>query len=580
MRYAELPNIWQEDLSGLSGAALGRVYVERATERLVSRAIDPSLYEDWGKIDVDRACQLIGCKRSALYQNTGIRTIISDLQEQDAKLKPADGSEHEQAAEPKSNVIQFPMERARPPSRYIVGKIVVVKVKLALSKAVSRDYSIPTLFWEDGIDREVSHYIRALALEERPLSTLLEYLKILREFRRFCRQNGIPWLLVNDDTLRAYRALKLNKGIKTRRINTITGVIFQFYAWAERVGMLRNHVQLYEPGDYPPELWEHPFAITSDEFTKKDGAKIRVSRLRIPDTSPKANRPTVTDAKLKLVKYAEEGSRHEERNSLAYSWIAVTGARSFELLQVIVGKLPTREQLDRIFAGALDWTIEVKRKGGRDGKLVPTADLLRRTLNFAENERAAIVKRCESLGLPVEDGLFLTDKGTTLAVSSFQGLARLAFQRAGVAGSAHRIRAIPARKAVEVALDVADVGDVELGPDTIWKHAILMRAADILDHRSTRTLEHYLNDLINSRVQKSAASKLHMVESAISEKELTLAALERRIEARTKELDINRLIADFRRTGTLAGATAEEVRTLEEFQDEFDTAMREFKIAA
>ncbi|WP_439616265.1 hypothetical protein [Shinella sp.] len=343
--------------------------------------------------------------------------------------------------------------------------------------------------------------------------------------------------------------------------------------------MLRNHVQLYEQSNYPLEMWHHPFAITSDEFTKKDGKKIRVSRVTIPDTSPKANRPTVTDAKLKLVKYAEEGSRHEERNSLAYSWIAITGARSYELLQVVTGKLPTREQLDRIFAGALDWTIEVKRKGGRDGRLVPTADLLRRTLNFVDSERAGIVKKCESLGLPVDDGLFLTDKGTTLAVSSLQGLARLAFQRAGVAGSIHRIRAIPARKAVEVALDVADVGDVELGLDTIWKHAILMRAADILDHRSTRTLEHYLNDLINSRIQKSTASKLHLVESAISERELTLAALERRIMDQSKQLDIGRLIADFRRTRTLAGATVEEVSQLEDFTAKLDAVIQEFKQA-
>ena len=580
MRYAELPNIWQENLSGLSGAAIGRVYVERGIERLVSRALDPSLYADWGKIDRDRAAQLIGCKRSALYQNIGIRAIIADLEREDAKFKPEDGSEPQESVQPENNVIRFPMERARPPSRYIVGKIVVAKVELSLGQKVARLYSIPTLFWADGIDREVSHYMRALALEERPLSTLLEYVKILREFRRFCRQNGIPWIMVTDDVLRAYRAHKLNKHIKTRRINTITGVIFQFYAWAERVGLLRNHVQLYEPGEYPPEMWEHPFAITSDEYIKKDGKKIRVSRVRIDDNSPRANRPTVTDSGLKRVKNAEAGSKHEERNSLAYSWIAITGARSFELLQVSVGQLPTRGQLDRIFAGALTWSIEVRRKGGRDGKLYPTADLLRRTLNFVENQRADIVDTCENRGRVVSDSLFLTDRGTTLAVSSLQGLARRAFQRAGVAGSIHRIRAIPARKAVEVALDVVDVGDVELGPDTIWKHAVLMRAADILDHKSTRTLEHYLNDLINSRVQKSTASRLHMVESAISEKELTLAALERRIMDQSKLLNIGRLIADFRRTGTLAGATAEEVKQLEDFTAEMDAVIQEFKEAA
>lgn len=561
MRYVELKSIWQEDLSGLNGAALSRVYFERAVEILRPRSVDASLYSNWGVIDLDRARELIGCGRSVLYKNQGIRAIIDHLQQRDLEQKPAIEDDVQ------SNVIQFPIERTRKPSRYEIGKIVVADVVVPLAGGVERVYTIPTLLWAECIDEQVSDYLRAKAIAKKSPRTLYEYAKILREFRRFCRERNIAWNEVTDQVLTAYRVWKQNQKVQTRRCNTIVGVIFQFYVWAEKEGLLRSYVQLGELHEYPIELQNHPFALTSRKFTRKDGEEIRVSTVATDDNDNHPNRHTPSEKERKRVHATETGPQGE-RNSLSYAWAEDTGARSFEVLQVTVAQLPTREQLDRVFAGLLTWSITVFRKGNRVGKLYPSADLLRRTLDFIDNERNDVVERCAALDRFVSGKLFITPRGTPLTVSALCGLARLAFKRARVEGSYHRFRAVRAQKEVEAALDTVDVGDVEVGPETLWKHSILMRAADILDHRSTRSLEHYLNDLINSRVQKSVASKLHLVQSALNEKERALIAVERRIDAKLKLMQTIPALGEYLRTGTVQDASRNDLQKLKDLSDE------------
>ncbi|WP_439616276.1 hypothetical protein [Shinella sp.] len=579
MRYGELDNIWSEDLSGLSGAAIGRVYGERAVEVLVPRSVDPSLYTDKGVIDLDRARELIGCKRSTLYQNRVVRAIIEDLQRRDLDATPATVVDT-QDANKCGNVVKFPVEKTRQPSRYERGKIVVADLMLPYKLGVQRRFQIPTLFWAGTVDYEVADYMRSLAVGGRPLSTLLEYMKIIREFRRFCRERGMLWSMVCDDVLRAYRATKLNKGVQTRRINTVIGVIFQFYAWAERTGRLRDRVQLHNEPDYPEEMRHHPFAIGSNEFTTKDGRKIRVSKLWLDDSTKYPNRPTPNDDAIELVYDTQDGLVHEERNTLAFSFSRVMASRSFETLQVSVAQLPTRAQLDRIYDGSLPWSFTVTRKGQRQGKLYPTPDLLLRILNYVEFHRSKIVESCKAAGRFVSNKLFLTDQGTPLSVGALGELTRKAFQKAGVPGSYHRLRAARAQEEVERALDAVDVGDVELGPETLWKHSILMKAADFLDHTSLRSLEFYLNDLINSRVQKSTGAKLHIVEEALAEKTRALVEVEKRLQRASGLWRADPVLAEFIFTGDLKNPSPESRRQLREFRDEIELFEANFAEAA
>lgn len=579
MRYGELDNIWSEDLRGLSGAAIGRVYGERAAEVLVPRSVDPTLYTDRGIIDLDRARELIGCKRSTLYQNGVVRAIIEDLEKRDLDAMPAAVADVRDA-DADSNVVKFPIEKTRQPSRYERGKIVVADLMLPYKLGIERRFQIPTLFWAGYVDYEVADYMRSLAMKGRPLSTLLEYLKIIREFRRFCRANGMPWNLVCDDVLRAYQATKLNKGVQTRRINTIIGVIFQFYAWAEENGLLKDRVQLHNEPDYPEHMRHHPFAIASNEFTTKDGKKIRVSKLSIDDSTRYPNRPTPNDDAIELVYDTQDGLVHEERNTTAFSFARVMGARSFETLQVSVAQLPTQAQLDRIYEGTLPWSFTVKRKGQRAGKLYPTPDLLRRILNYVEFHRSKIVDACKAAGRPVSNKLFLTDQGTPLSVGALSELTRKAFKKAGVLGSYHRLRAARAQEEVERALDAVDVGDVELGPETLWKHSILMKAADLLDHTSLRSLEFYLNDLINSRVQKSTGAKLHIVAEALAEKTRALAEVEKRLQRASSLWRADPVLAEFIFTGELKNPSPDSRRQLREFREEIELFEANFAQAA
>jgi hypothetical protein len=426
-----------------------------------------------------------------------------------------------------------------------------------------------------AFDREISDWMRYLAKEEVPLSTMLEYCKIARAFLRFCREQNISWDAVNDDVLRSYRAMKVNCKIKVARINTLLGTIFQHYMWAERKGRIKDRVQRYELPQYSDQMQSHPFAFRSHEFKKKNGTNIRVTDTKMDGDGHRANRPTPTPSQMKLIHKAENGNRFEERNSLAYDMATDTSARCFETLQITVGQLPTREQLDRIYAGELTWSFTVTRKGNREGKLYPTAHLLTRALDFHDNERMDQVNWCRERGKPVSDRLFIGPMGKALTTSALSGIARLAFQIAGVRGSYHRLRAVRARREVERALNAVETGDIEVGPASLWKHSILMHAADILDHRSLASLEHYLNDLINSRIQTSAAYKLDIVDAAIREKELISTAFDRRIEKQRQIHATRAVVLDFSRSKTLTNPSAQDAKTL----FDFETDIRNFRLS-
>lgn len=482
-----------------------------------------------------------------------IRKLIERLESQDRERNPEIGNE--------TNVISFPGvggDRTKlAPSRYAKGRIIVVDVTFNRSAIDEVTYSIPTLLWPGRIDVEASDWFRFLARKNRPLSTILEYAKILRDFINFRQSLNVGWSDVDDNTLRRFRELKLKAGVQVRRVNKMLGVVFAHYSWAEKTFRLVDHVQLFDLREYSDRYARHRFAITSSARKNKKGETIRVCSQTVNDyKADYKRRHTPSRSEIERLHDAELLSLHGERNSLAYAWANLTGGRKFEVLQIALNQMPTREQLARVYAGELVWSISVRRKGNRRGKLYPPADLLRRTMDFIRYERNEIVQNCRLLNRKVSNLLFITNLGTPLTSSALGGLSALAFRRAGIKRcSFHRLRAARAHQEVEAALDAVSAGGIDLGPDTLWKEAILMKVADVLDHRSLNSLQFYLNDIINSRIQKSSAAKLHVVEAALAEKRRTMVAIEKRLEE-------FRAIAEFSRTGTLRDPTASAMQDL------------------
>ncbi|MGO8489795.1 hypothetical protein ACC757_23715 [Rhizobium ruizarguesonis] len=492
---------------------------------LVPRADNPAVFVSVGRIDRVRAVLKIGCSPSVLRQNPGIKRLIKALERDDLLVSgPSECYPRvETSKRDSSNVIKFPKQK----SMCDRGKLVVVPVTIN-----GTELQIPTLLWPNVVDWEVSDWLRALAIDHSPLTTLTEYGKILRAFVRFRRRHQVLWEDVDDAFLRLYREHKLRRGIQVRTANRAIGIIFRHYLWAESTLRLCDHVQLYDKNEYPIEYQRHRFAISSKEVTNSLGFKTRGSVVSLPDRDSKyPARHTPSEVERSNLNDAELNSKHSERNSLLYAWAEVTGARRFEVLQLTCAHLPSWEQIDRILEGKLVWSIAVMRKGNRMGKLFPTGELLRRTKLLVEFEREQIVRNCLKKGVAADLNVFLTDAGKCLALSTLSGISGLAFRRAGISRSSyHRLRAVYAERTVEWALDGVVQGKIDIGPETMWTEAILMKAATLLDHRSIRSLRHYLNNIINSRIQKSIPNQLHELKAEIAEKKRTAAALDRRIE--------------------------------------------------
>lgn len=81
MRFADLENIWTDDLSALSNADKGRVYFERAKQVVQEALIDPKkrVRAVSGKRFVRTyLIEKIGCQPAVPQQNTGIRLLLAD----------------------------------------------------------------------------------------------------------------------------------------------------------------------------------------------------------------------------------------------------------------------------------------------------------------------------------------------------------------------------------------------------------------------------------------------------------------------------------------------------------------------
>ena len=558
MRFAELTDIWGAT-QGLSGADKGRVYGLRGEALVADEKALRCFVDEQGVVNKEYLAIRIGCSKAALRQNTVLRKLVARLQGIGASAAScAEGPAPQ-------NVVKFPnpFTGAKKRPRYTRGRIIVVEVAF---EDGGTKYQIPTLVWPGRVDSEVSGWMRTLALKGRPLSTLLEYAKILRGFVRFRRERNILWDEVTDDHIRQYRDLKQRQGAQLRRRNIIVNIIFQFYQWAEETLRLDYHVQLYDRVAYDRELRHHRFAITSRPTRKRTGEITRTSSLVQPDQANKyKRRHTPTATEIENLHDTQLDSVHGERNSLLFAWAEYTGGRRFEILQIALRQLPTREQLDRIIDDGLEWSIKVIRKGGNSGSLKPTVDLLRRTLNFVDNQRAKIVARCAAAGKVVSGSLFITESGKPLSLSTLSDLSRVAFRAAGIRrASFHRLRAVFAFKEVSASLDALVEDGIELGPESLWKETILIRVSSLLDHSSLKSLKHYINDVISARLIKSTALKKLELDRAFAEKGRNVAALER-------ELRKFETVHEFMKTMKLRKPTREGFAVLDKIRSEIET---------
>jgi len=114
MRFADLENIWADDLSQLSNADKGRVYFERAKQVVAEALADPkkrSQAVSGKRFARTYLVEKIGCQPAVPQQNTRIRILLADT---DAALgreaaaavsnRPVPGSQSAEVAELRATI--------------------------------------------------------------------------------------------------------------------------------------------------------------------------------------------------------------------------------------------------------------------------------------------------------------------------------------------------------------------------------------------------------------------------------------------------------------------------------------------
>lgn len=415
--------------------------------------------------------------------------------------------------------------------------LIIKTTEVCIIKGVNYK-GIPTIIWPEGIDRDVSDYLRSVVVEEgSATSSAVEYAKLLRPFLRYCRSEGRVWQSVDDDFIIRWRNL-IRGGMKRSigRTNASLNAIFAFYRWAERTNRIRLRVGIYTEDEIPDAMKGTAFPITAKRtlirgahghsyehwitpFTLRDRGKN--SRLR----------HTPTEEQVRALHELTSIRNQGERNSLIFSWAEETGARRSEILQLRVSHLPTESEIERLVSQDEPWHISISRKRGNPKPLNPVPDMLIRTWDYVNFERREIVERCRSsiIGYREPDEIFLSSRtGMVLNPDSVTAMSRTLFQRAGIRkASLHRLRAKFAVNVIETLLDALFENET-IGAETIWVETILVKAAEMMGHSSPRSLRPYLTYVLDRRIRLANASKKRDLEARLRQLQLHVTTLEKR----------------------------------------------------
>lgn len=570
------------DLSSLSNADRGRLFFERARRCVEEVLQDPArraVAVKGNRFSRAYLATSIGCKAAVPYQNEHIRQLLEEADTWLAIECHRYGSQKKYlrrvvrsrtgsptskdkcdeleddnvvSLEDISNISTIPSDTSHNQlQRRTVGRsrgggawfqrledgIIVTSDQICMVKGRGRE-GIPTLIWPDGIDEVASDWFRYLiVVTDLAASTVHEYANLLRPFLRFCRREERDWRTVDDDFLIRWRDRLIVERVSTSRVNDSIQRVFTFYCWAEREGILRHHVGIYPDHELGPEWIGRKFPLTAVRISSKYGYgrsylswRSTIKARRGEQSSPM--RGTPTEQQIQKLHGVVMGRGQAERNSLILSWAERTGARRAEILQVRVSQLPSLEVLAELIGRDEQWTIEVKRKGGRTKRMYVPHRLIRMSHEYVIYERSEVVSRCrrEIKGYREPDHLFLSSKtGKVMHPDSVSAMGRKVFRKAGIEdANIHRLRARFAVRTIETLVD-ALFENKTIGAESNWSETILIKAAEMMGHAHPSSLKPYLNYVLNRRIQTSDAMARSNVQSETQQAKLQLDTTVRRL---------------------------------------------------
>lgn len=498
-------NIWGPFAPNASNAYRSAIYVKRAEAAITSELLHrgPSALFNGDRVARQSLAEIIGCRPCTLSENKRIRAL---LERTDAVLavRHIPG----EVRELHRTVKQFGRDETNVRMLHATSnasRIVYSTNELIL---YGKPYpGIPAIIFADGIHEWASDWLRSVRVE-RDLTpgTAGQYAKMLRGFLRAIRSKHHV-SEVNDSILIGWRNDLASKTSKSNA-NSSLEIIFEFLLYCEQTSRMQYRVGCYENQELPHEIKGVHFPITAI-LALSNGGRSRWITPLLFRTVPSSigNRATPDDADIQAAHRFLRNMRHERRIGTIIDLVEDSGARVSELMQLKVRDIPSEyELLAALETDDSRWEIEVIRKGGNKLKLYFSSDVLLETRFYLKFRFALIATRkTNHPDYAPPDDLFLSEKtGLGLKPGSVSKIVARLFKRIGVKRvGIHRIRAKFAIDTIDRILDEYLASGLSIDAGSAWVDTIIQQAAQLMGHRSTSSLRHYLHDALDRRLRRS-----------------------------------------------------------------------------
>lgn len=381
-----------------------------------------------------------------------------------------------------------------------------------------------------------------------PVTTLRLYAEILLLFWNYVSYRKTDWTTVNDNVLIEWRNYQeIQRGIKRRTINQRLSTILQFYWWAQGRGYIEDVVADPNRGEDAPTPG---ISIAIKPIRSRSGIHrsftIRSPLLYKTTREPNVHTPTAEEATNLHATLAKlYGPTVAERNTLMLSWAEEAGLRRKEFASLTVDQIPDWDEIYELVQKDSCKDIElIVTKGGHRRVVEIVPDLLVRTRNYIEEDRADIVRRFKKKngrGYKVPTAVFLSEKtGQAITLRAITNLLSGAFKGANVRGSGHRMRARYLTNLVQYYFEEA----LSKHGTSMSLDIVLLKVAEAAGHANPASLRAYLN-LVRKRclTTKESERRRYLEQRVLS--------VERNLASKCSQLE----------TTTVVGNLAEAIRS-------------------
>jgi site-specific recombinase XerD len=375
-----------------------------------------------------------------------------------------------------------------------------------------------------------------------PATTLRLYSDIILSFWNHLIEHSVEWIDVNDDLLvrwRNYQEMQI--GIKKRTINQRLSTVLQFYWWAQSRGYIHNVVANPNSAeDSPSPKISVAFKFARSRSRIQPNFTVSSPLLYRTTREPNLHTPTAEEATALHASLATLSRPSlAERNTLMLSWGEEAGLRRKEFAALTVDQIPDWNDIFQLIESESCKDLElVVTKGGHHRIIQIVPDLLLRTRNYIEEDRALLVNRFvkkRSQDYQVPATVFVSEKtGQALTLRSITNLFRRAFRSAKVQGSGHRMRARYLTNLVQHYYDEA----LAKHGNSMSFDIILLKAAEAAGHKSPESLRPYLNLIRKRRLTTSSADRRRYLQQR-------LISLERALDVKLTQLETTTALSEF-----------------------------------